>query len=355
MPVSRVRWLLTVSFVLLAPRARAANPVAAQALFDDAKQLMAQGRYTEACPKFEESQRVDPGLGTQFHLADCLQHVGRNATAWALFRDVESEARALGQVGRERVAGDRAAALQPWLSRLVIAPHGASTTPGLTIKRDGAAVGREQWDVAVPIDPGVHAVTVVAPGKQPWETAVEVPTDAKIVTVDLPALADISDVPSVAAAGSATAPRPAVIYPAGAVGVTAAMPVDSVFSDAPALENRGGPQRAIGWFLVGAGVIGLASGAYFGVHWIDDRHQSNAHCVGDICDMAGSQLRHDATTQARTSVAIAGAGAVSLVLGAVLAATAPGPRIVGLQSGRLVRFAPVLEARGGGLDVEGAW
>jgi hypothetical protein len=216
-------------------------------------------------------------------------------------------------------------------------------------------VGREQWDVAVPIDPGVHAVTVVAPGKQPWETTVEVPTDAKIVTIDLPALADISDVPSVAVAGLATASRPAVIYPPGATGVTAAMPVDSVFSDAPVLENRGGPQRAIGWFLVGAGVIGLASSAYFAVHWIDDRNQSDAHCVGDICDMAGSQLRHDATTQAVTSVAVGGAGAVSLVIGAVLAATAPGPRIVGQPSGRLVRFAPVVEARGGGLHVEGAW
>jgi hypothetical protein len=91
------------------------------------------------------------------------------------------------------------------------------------------------------------------------------------------------------------------------------------------------------------------------VHWIDDRQQSNAHCAGDICDMAGSQLRHDATTQARTFAATAGAGAVSVVLGAVLAATAPGPRIVGQPSGRLVRLAPVIEARGGGLRVEGAW
>lgn len=355
MRFKRSRWFLTLSFLLVAPRARAADPAAAQTLFDDAKNLMAEGRYTEACPRFEESERADPGLGTQFHLADCFQHLGRNASAWALFRDVESQAQALGQSGRERVAHDRATALLPWLSKLVITPHGASTTPGLTIRRDGTPVGREQWDLAVPIDPGAHAVTVVAPGKQPWETTVDVPPDAKILTIDLPALADLPDAPAVAVAGLVPPPRPGGgPYAPGAVGVASRMPADAV-PDTPVLDDRGGAQRAIGWFLVGAGVIGLASGVYFGVQWADDRDQSNAHCVGDVCDAVGSQLRHDAATQGRTSAVTAGAGGAALLLGVVLAATAPSPRIVEMQSGRLVRFTPVVDAHGGGLGVEGAF
>jgi hypothetical protein len=167
MPVPRSRWLLTLSLLAVPSVAHANDSVAAQTLFDEAKQLMTEGHYTAACPKFAESQQADPGLGTQFHLADCWQHVGRLASAWALFRDVESQAHTRGETSRERVAHDRAAALEPFLPRLLILPHQGDPTQGLSIMRDGAEIGREQWGVAVPIDPGTHSVAVYVSGKQP--------------------------------------------------------------------------------------------------------------------------------------------------------------------------------------------
>src|SRR5580704_12506271 len=290
MPVSRGRWL-TLAILLLPSTARAADPIAAQALFDEAKQLMADGRYTAACPKFAESQEADPGLGTQFHLADCWQHVGRLASAWALFRDVESQAHARGEFGRERVAHDRAAALEPFLPRLQIVPRDAERIPGLTIRRDGAEIGREQWGVAVPIDPGAHAVVAYAPGKQPWGTGVEVPLDSKIVTVELPPLLNLPTASSAAPAAPLRPPSPAT----APTGVTSMMPASP--GETPIVENRGGVPRAFGWFFVGAGVVGLASGAYFGSQWLDYRNQSAPHCAGDACDPAGLQLRSNSTTQ----------------------------------------------------------
>src|SRR5580698_3805183 len=73
----------------------------ADKLFNDAKDLVLAGKYAEACPKLAESQRLDPALGTEFNLADCDEHVGRTATAWRLFVDVEHAARAAGKKERE--------------------------------------------------------------------------------------------------------------------------------------------------------------------------------------------------------------------------------------------------------------
>src|SRR2546421_315839 len=62
-----------------------ADKAAAQTLFDEGRKLMAAGKYAEACPKLAESQKLDPGVGTQFHLADCYEKIGQTASAWAGF------------------------------------------------------------------------------------------------------------------------------------------------------------------------------------------------------------------------------------------------------------------------------
>ena len=88
--------LLAAAVALFAAplHAQQRDPAAAQALFDEATKLTKQGRYPEACEKLAESNRLDPGIGTQFHLADCYEQSGRFASAWAGFLDVASQARA---------------------------------------------------------------------------------------------------------------------------------------------------------------------------------------------------------------------------------------------------------------------
>jgi hypothetical protein len=356
MPVLRRSCLLAVAVLLVAPRAHAAagDAAAAQARFDEGKQLMDEGRFTLACPKFEESQRLDPGLGTQFHLADCLQHVGRTASAWSAFLEVESQARALQQTAREHVAHDRAAALEPFLSRLVVLPQ-AATTPGLTIRRDGVEVPHEQWGVPVPIDPGSHAVAAAAPGRRDWQIGVEVAMDGKVVTVGVPALVEVGSVATTAPPPPAppSIPQPATATPVPAgKGVTSMMAAGA--SETPVVENRGGTQRAAGWFFVGAGVVSLGVGAYFTSQWIDHHNQSNAHCNRDQCDAVGTQLRHDATTLERGTIIAGGAGVASLVLGAILTATAPSPRLVSTPAAALT-IVPIVDAHRGGLGLNGVW
>ena len=147
------------------------DPAAAQALFYEARALMKDGKYALACPKLEESLRLDYGIGTEFNLADCNEKTGKLSTAWSGFLSVASAAKAQNQTQREKVARDRAKALEPRLPKLAIdVPSPAA--PGLEVKRDGVVIGSASWGTPTPVDPGNHRIVVSAPGKQPWEGAV---------------------------------------------------------------------------------------------------------------------------------------------------------------------------------------
>jgi len=197
----RAGWLALGVGLLLAEPAAAASPaarkgepasqdrVAAQALFDEGRELMQSGRPSEACPRFEESDRLEPGLGTRFHLAACYEALGKLASAHALFLEVAAEAKQRGQEERERLARERVEVLEPKLSRLTIDVPFASS-PELRIERDGTLIGNPQWGVAVPVDPGRHRVSASAPGRAPWSTEVVVAADGAFTRVEVPPLVD---------------------------------------------------------------------------------------------------------------------------------------------------------------------
>ena len=57
----------------------------ADTLFKKGKKLLAEKRYAEACTAFEDSDRLDPGIGAKLNVAKCYQEWGRLATAWRWF------------------------------------------------------------------------------------------------------------------------------------------------------------------------------------------------------------------------------------------------------------------------------
>src|ERR1700734_2400394 len=166
----------------------AADKAAADALFDQGKQLMAAGRYAEACPKLEESQRLDPALGTQLNLADCFEHSGKSASAWGLFNAVARAAENRGDKDRAAEAARRAALLAPTLQKLAIVVPPATRIPGLEVRKDGALVGEGQYGSSLPADPGAHTVEASAPGHKAWSTVVRVETTGGSASVEIPPL-----------------------------------------------------------------------------------------------------------------------------------------------------------------------
>ena len=78
------------------PEAKAA----AEALFDEGRRLKGDGKFSEACPKFEESQKMAPGMGTLYNLADCYEHLGKLASAWTFYIEAAGAAQVAGQKDR---------------------------------------------------------------------------------------------------------------------------------------------------------------------------------------------------------------------------------------------------------------
>ncbi len=291
----------------LATRAALANdPAAAQVLFEDAKKLAADGRWAAACPKLEESQRLDPGMGTAFHLASCHEHVGRTATAWAEYLDVAASARAAGQVEREKAARDRAAALATSLSRMKLAV--ARDVPGLVVTRDGAEVGRAQWGLPLPVDPGSRVIVARAPGKKSWEMTVTLASGGRTVDVLVPELVDDPAVGASASLGLAPS--------AAAAG-------DPLL---PAASDRGqGHQRVAGIALAALGFAGVGVGAGFGLASKSKHDDARSHCDGaNHCDADGLGLREDALRDGTIATVAFAAGGAALVTGAIVWLTAPG-------------------------------
>jgi serine/threonine-protein kinase len=144
----------------------ASDKAAAEALFDEARELAKAGHYAEACPKLEESQRLDAGIGTLLYLADCYEKTRRLASAWATFREASAAARAAGQSDREAKAIAHAKELEPRVAKVIIQVSAANDMPGPEVRRDGRALGRALWGSPIPMDPGMHQIEVSAPGRK---------------------------------------------------------------------------------------------------------------------------------------------------------------------------------------------
>jgi hypothetical protein len=302
--VSRLRFALAAS-LLVAPRlAHAGDTATAEALFEEGKRLMAAQQYAAACAKLEESQRIDPGVGTLFNLADCHEQLGKTASAWGEFTEVAALSKAAGQTAREEVARQRAAALEPKLSKVVL--RVLSPAAAMEIKRDDAVVGPGQLGTQLPIDPGEHTFSASAPGKKPWTTKINVTPGTTLAVVEVPPLED--------------APEPPVAPPPSG-------------DHAPA---DGSSQRTVGFVVGGLGVVGIVVGAAASIVSLSKKSQANEDCDPntDLCNTPrGVDLRASAITAGNVSTiafitgGVLGATGLVLVLTAPRSQSQPGPQV----------------------------
>lgn len=293
--------------------ATAEQRAAAQVLFDEGRKLMAAKRFSEACPKFEESQRIDPGIGTLLNLAECQAQTGKTASAWANFLEAAYRAKAAGQAKREHTARAKAAALEPRLSKLTI-----NAPAGVQVRRDGVLVAASMLGTSLPVDPGQHVITASAPGKKGWETRIVLKDNGDRVTVGVPALE------------AAAPPPPPVVAdkPPPPVEVKAPPPLlpKAPEPPPPPPPDRGAPARRIGGIaLLLAGAGGLGAGTAFAVMAKGTYNDSLALCdkrSPNKCTQPGVDLRDEARTRGdvATVAFIAGGAVAAGGLGLLLSA-----------------------------------
>lgn len=174
-------------FAILAIVAAGAPALAdpfAETAYKQAEDLRKAGKWDQACPLYQASYQADAQLGVLLHLADCHEHVGMIATAWAEFSDAVELAHKKQDDKREVFARGRADALAPKVPKLRLAPP-KQLIPGLVVRRDTTditlLVGTD-----MPIDPGDHEVSASAPGYVEWKQIVKISTGT--TPVEIPVL-----------------------------------------------------------------------------------------------------------------------------------------------------------------------
>jgi hypothetical protein len=311
------------------------NTAGAEALYEEARNLMKQGDYARACPKFKQSNDLDPGGGTLLNLAECYEKQGKYASAWSTFKEALVVAQRDGRSERVDYAKKHLAVVEPKLSKIIIEVPSEVNESGLTVTLDGAPLGAAAWGVGMPVDPGTHQVTASAPNKAPFEQSVQIESGS--TTLKIPKLADKKDEGAPRAVDTDTEKKPV--------------------SDENQPNNG---KRTAGFVIGGVGIAALGVGGYFGLRAFSKWSDRNDNCVGG-CNEAAKAAGDDAKTAATISTIGIGVGVVAIGVGTYLVLSSkpsgePSARHGrGAQQARTWRVVPTAGPTGGGLVLQGAY
>ena len=303
-----VPWLV-VALLAGAASIAGADPESTE-LFERGRALAKEGKYEEACAKFEASLELDRAPGTLLNYADCHEHLGHFALAWRLFDEAARKSDAENNIERASFARDRAQALVPKTSTIVV----RLATPelrGLSVSIAGrsAVPAAEIREV---VDPGEITVEVGGPDLRTFRRRERVEPGLQLV-IEVPPLSRGEDV-----------------------------------EHRPITERR--RSRVIAAYTLGAlGSGGLVAGVIMGAVAKSryDAEIDTGNCTATdgrpLCNEIGYANQGSAITIANLGTGVAVAGVVVLAASAVVFLTAP----------RDVVVIPTASAEAGGLAVVG--
>jgi tetratricopeptide (TPR) repeat protein len=136
----------------------------AERLFNEARELAKASRWAEACPRFEDSLRADPALGTRLNLATCYENLGQLTRAWELYRESADIAERTGDTERRDFARSHAEALEPRLPRRATSPDATKPPSVPAAGSAGPAAPPSQTRVIAAVGLGTAGLASVGVG-----------------------------------------------------------------------------------------------------------------------------------------------------------------------------------------------
>lgn len=266
----------------------------ADALFKKGKQLLAEKRYAAACEAFEESDKLDPGIGAKLNVAKCFEEWGKLTKALVWYKQAE-EAAIKQKDEREAKIKELIAALDTDIPRLTIRVPPKANLKGAGVRLNGTPV--EKFDEPILLDPGPHEVQYIVNNETRKKTIQLERGGERELTLELTLIPEAIDDKK-----------------------------QQEKKPPPPPPSPGRTRRIIGISMAGAGVVGLGVASYL---TLDARgtykDALDAHCGGmaNGCNDEGLRITKDARSQANTATIITLASVAVAAGGVVLYLTAP--------------------------------
>jgi hypothetical protein len=273
---------------------RTAHADRAEQLFRKGKKLLAEKRYAEACGAFQDSDRLDPGIGAKLNVAKCYQEWGKLATAWRWYIDAEQMAKGLkdDRAKKIRALADELDASVPRL--MLKAPSDATpaSVASVVIVLDGAPFDVATLGTEQRVDPGPHQIEYTVNGTK----------RDKVVPIER----------------------------GGSAEVVLELPVKHRKADRPIAADPGADpgrtRRLVGLGVAGGGVVALGVAGVVTLRARSDYHHAlSAHCRGStaMCDATGQAAADSAHHRANLATVVTIGGLVAVTGGIVVYLLAP--------------------------------
>ena len=302
--------------------ARAQDSAGAGALFREAKDLMSEGKVTEACPKFQASLELQRALGTLMNLADCLEQDGKTASASRRWDEAIALATELKD-DRLGFAEERKVALSGRVPKLVL--DVVAGPEALRVKVGGTEVASSRFGLPLEQDPGSLQIHV-ARGDDVLETLPAPLPEGQTTTVKVDLAAIAKKHPPKAARPQAPEARP--------------------------------EQRIAGFVVLGVGLAGVTAFAVLESVALAKRSEADGggNCVDRdgkaLCSPQGYDLLEEAGTLAEVGQWVGLGGLAVVGVGITLVLTAPAGEP---EADDATAVVPWVSPYGAGLSVGGHW
>jgi tetratricopeptide (TPR) repeat protein len=316
-----------LAFALLLAAAAPAHANKADDLFDQGQKAMKQKEYAEACEAFEESDKLDPGIGVKLNAARCYEEWGKLARAYQWYVDALKLAEKAGDKRGDKVK-EILAGLDQEVPKLLITVPPNSDLEGGAIMLDGRPLDSKLLGSEFRVDPGPHELEWHVGGEKKTKTLAFERGASREVTIELD-------------------PAPVPVSGDG----TTQTPIEPVKD--PEVEKVGQTRKLISFVLVGAGAVALGvSGALT----LDARGTYKdalaEHCGGstNMCTPEGLDITHSARSRANAATGVAIFGLAAVGAGIALYLTAPKP-----EADPTLSVGPILAPDTTGFAVSGSF